>query len=415
MAERVVVTGMGAIGPLGHSVNESWENALEGVSGVELITQFDASDYLVKIACEVKNFRPEDYMEAREARRRDRFAQLAAVAGQEVMRHSGLDVDRERPERIGLIISSAIGGLKTLQDALIVLGEDGPRRLSPFVIPMLMSNGAAGMLAIDYGIVGPAFSVASACASGADGIGIAWMMLRSGVIDVALAGASEATITPIGVGAFDRLGAMSRRNEDFSMTPQPFDKNRDGLVMGEGAAILALETERHARARGAEILAELAGYAGTADAFHITAPAEDGAGGALAMKLALEAGGVNPEDVDYINAHGTATPLNDVSETRAIKSAFGNLAYNIPVSSTKSMTGHMMGATGALEAVFCVQAVRNNAIPPTIHYQTPDPECDLDYVPNQAREIKVDVAMSNAFGFGGHNAVLVFKKYRLVA
>ncbi len=412
MAERIVVTGMGAISPLGHSANESWENAIHGVSGVGPITQFDTSDYLVKIACEVKDFRPEDYMEAREARRRDRFTQLAAVAAQEAMRQSGLDVKAEKPERIGLIISSAIGGLKTLQDSIFTLKEDGPRRLSPFVIPMLMSNGAAGMMAIEYGMTGPSFSVASACASGADGIGTAWMMLRSGMIDVALTGACESTITPIGIGAFDRLGAMSRRNDDFSMTPQPFDKNRDGLVMGEGAAVLVLESEAHARARGAEILAELAGYAATADAFHITAPAEDGAGGALAMKLALNASGVNPEDVDYINAHGTATPLNDISETRAIKSAFGKLAYNIPVSSTKSMTGHMMGATGALEATFCVQAVRNNVIPPTIHYQTPDPECDLDYVPNQAREMTVDVAISNAFGFGGHNAVLVIKKYR---
>lgn len=412
MAERIVVTGMGAISPLGHSANESWDNAIHGVSGVGPITQFDTSDYLVKIACEVKDFRPEDYMEAREARRRDRFTQLAAVAAQEAMRQSGLDVKAEKPERIGLIISSAIGGLKTLQDSIFTLKEDGPRRLSPFVIPMLMSNGAAGMMAIEYGMTGPSFSVASACASGADGIGTAWMMLRSGMIDVALTGACESTITPIGIGAFDRLGAMSRRNDDFSMTPQPFDKNRDGLVMGEGAAVLVLESEAHARARGAEILAELAGYAATADAFHITAPAEDGAGGALAMKLALNASGVNPEDVDYINAHGTATPLNDISETRAIKSAFGKLAYNIPVSSTKSMTGHMMGATGALEATFCVQAVRNNVIPPTIHYQTPDPECDLDYVPNQAREMTVNVAISNAFGFGGHNAVLVVKKYR---
>ncbi len=412
MAERIVVTGMGAISPLGHSANQSWENAIHGVSGVGPITPFDTSDYLVKIACEVKDFRPEDYMEAREARRRDRFTQLAAVAAQEAMRQSGLDVKAEKPERIGLIISSAIGGLKTLQDSIFTLKEDGPRRLSPFVIPMLMSNGAAGMMAIEYGMTGPSFSVASACASGADGIGTAWMMLRSGMIDVALTGACESTITPIGIGAFDRLGAMSRRNDDFSMTPQPFDKNRDGLVMGEGAAVLVLESEAHARARGAEILAELAGYAATADAFHITAPAEDGAGGALAMKLALNASGVNPEDVDYINAHGTATPLNDISETRAIKSAFGKLAYNIPVSSTKSMTGHMMGATGALEATFCVQAVRNNVIPPTIHYQTPDPECDLDYVPNQAREMTVNVAISNAFGFGGHNAVLVVKKYR---
>jgi beta-ketoacyl-acyl-carrier-protein synthase II len=411
MSERVVITGIGAVSPLGLTASESWDNAVKGVSGVGPITQFDASDFFVKIACEVKGFQPEKYMEAREARRRDRFAQLACAAAQEALHQSGLEIKEENASRIGVIVSSAIGGLKTLQDGITTMLADGPRRISPFLIPMLMSNGAAGMLAIDYGIRGPCFSVASACASGADGIGTAWHLLRSGVIDAAFTGASEATISLIGVGAFDRLGAMSRRNDVYGMTPQPFDKNRDGLVMGEGAAILVLETESHARQRGAEILAELAGYAATADAFHITAPAEDGAGGSKAMLLAMEAAGVNPQDVDYINAHGTATPLNDLSETRAIKNAFGELAYNIPISSTKSMTGHMMGATGALEAVFCVQAVRDQVVPPTIHYQTPDPECDLDYVPNVARQVKIDVVVSNAFGFGGHNAVLVIRKY----
>ena len=279
-------------------------------------------------------------------------------------------------------------------------------------IPMLMANGAAGLIAIDYGFKGPAFSVSSACASGADGIGLAWTLIRSGVIDAAIAGASEATITPVGVASFDRLNAMSRRNEDYSMTPQPFDLGRDGLVMGEGAAALVLERESSARQRGAVILAELAGYAATADAYHITAPSEDGIGGARAISLALEAANVNLDEVDYINAHGTATPLNDASETKAIKAAFGELAYRIPVSSTKSMTGHMMGATGALEAIFCVQAVRDGVMPPTIHYQTPDPQCDLDYVPNQARTKELRVAISNAFGFGGHNAVLVIRRYQ---
>lgn len=411
MSERVVVTGLGAVSPLGLTAEESWRNAIHGVSGVGPITQFDASEYMVKIACEVKGFDPENYMDAREARRRDRFVQFAAAAAQQAMNQSGLTITDENAGRVGVLVSSSIGGLKTLQDGILILKEEGPRRVSPFLIPMLMSNGASGMLAIDYGIKGPCISVASACASGADGIGTAWMMMRSGVIDAALAGGSESTITPIGIAAFDRLGAMSRRNEDYSMTPQPFDKDRDGLVMGEGAAILVLETERHARQRGAEILAEVAGYAATADAFHITAPAENGLGGSMAIRLAMQAAGVNPDDVDYINAHGTATPLNDLSETRAIKASFGDLAYNIPVSSTKSMTGHMMGATGALEALFCVEVVRNNVIPPTIHYQTPDPECDLDYVPNQARELNVNVALSNAFGFGGHNAVLVIQKY----
>jgi 3-oxoacyl-(acyl-carrier-protein) synthase len=310
-----------------------------------------------------------------------------------------------------VIISSAIGGLKSLQDAILTNHTEGPRRVSPFLIPMLMANGAAGLAAIDHGIKGPCFSVASACASGADGIGMAWMMLRAGTLDAALAGASESTVTSLGVAAFDRVGAMSRRNEDYSMTPQPFDKNRDGLVMGEGAAVLVLETESHARRRGANILAELAGYGSTADAFHVTAPHETGAGGAAAIRQALSAARANSEDLGYISAHGTATELNDLSETKAIKAALGDLAYKIPVSSTKSMTGHMMGATGALEAIFCVQAVREGILPPTIHYQTPDPACDLDYVPNTAREKEIDLAISNAFGFGGHNAVLAIRKY----
>jgi len=283
--------------------------------------------------------------------------------------------------------------------------------VSPFLIPMLMANGASGLIAIDHGIKGPCFSVASACASGADGIGMALMMLKTGMIDVALAGASESSVTSVGVAAFDRVGAMSRHNEDYSMTPAPFDKNRDGLVMGEGAAVLVLESETHAKARGATIYAELAGYGSTADAFHITAPHENGEGGTAAIKIALASAHANPEDVGYISAHGTATQLNDLSETKAVKGAFGQLAYKIPISSTKSMTGHMMGATGALELIICVQAIREGILPPTIHYQTPDPDCDLDVIPNKAREKKINLAISNAFGFGGHNAVLAVRKY----
>lgn len=411
MVERVVVTGLGAISPLGLSASESWQNAWAGVSGVGPITLFDASDFLVQIACEVKNFQAEAWMPAREARRRDRFEQFASAAARQAIEQAGLEVPETRADRVGVIVSSAIGGLISLQENILAMHEDGPRRISPFLIPMMMANGAAGLIAIDYGFHGPCFSVASACASGADGIGIAWNLLRNGTIDAAIAGASEATITKIGIGSFDRLGAMSRRNDDYKNTPQPFDLERDGLVMGEGAAILVLETESHARVRGADILAELAGYGATADAFHITAPSENGIGGAQAIAQALETGRIDPAEVDYINAHGTATSLNDISETRAIKKVFGEQAYNIPVSSTKSMTGHMMGATGALEALFCVQAVRENIIPPTIHYHTPDPECDLDYVPNQARQTRVRVAISNAFGFGGHNAVLAFREY----
>ena len=409
--EKIVITGMGTVNPLGCSVAESWQAALNGVSGVGPITQFDTSEYLVKIACEVKNFAPEKYMDLKEARRRDRFEQFAAASVKEALSQSGLTVTEANAGRIGAVISSAIGGLQSLEDAIFTVRDTSPRRVSPFLIPMLMSNGAAGLAGIDYGIQGPGFSVASACASGADGIGMAWMMLRSGMIDAAVAGASEATICRAGVAAFDRIGAMSRRNDDYSMTPQPFDKNRDGLVMGEGSAVLVLETEIHAKARGAAILAELAGYASTADAFHVTAPHETGAGGAAAIRLALESAKVNAEAVGYINAHGTGTSLNDLSETKAVNAAFGAQAYKTPISSTKSMTGHMMGATGALEAIFCVQAVREGLLPPTIHYETPDPECDLDYVPNKAREAKVNVAISNAFGFGGHNAVLVVRKY----
>jgi 3-oxoacyl-[acyl-carrier-protein] synthase II len=410
MEDRVVITGMGTVNPLGLSVKESWENLINGVSGVGPISLFDPIDHLAKIACEVKGFKVENYLPGKEARRRDRFEQFACAAAQEAIQQSGFNVNNFDPDRVGVIVSSAIGGVKTFEDGVATLLSGGPRRLSPFVIPMLMSNGAAGFIGIDNQLTGPSFSVVSACASGADGIGMAWMMIRTGMIDIAITGASEATITPIGIAAFDRIGAMSRRNDDLHKTPQPFDLNRDGLVMGEGAAILIFERESHARDRGAPILAEFAGYAATADAFHITAPADQGVGGAQAMRLAMQVSGTNPQEVDYINAHGTATPLNDLAETRAIKAAFGNLAYQIPISSTKSMTGHMMGATGALEAIFCVKAICDGVIPPTINYDTPDPNCDLDYVPNEARERPVQVTLSNAFGFGGHNSVLVIRR-----
>jgi 3-oxoacyl-[acyl-carrier-protein] synthase II len=411
MQERVVITGMGTINPIGLRVEDSWRHVIEGYSGVGPITLFEAGDMQVKIACEVSDFIPEEYMDPREARRRDRFEQFATVAVKEAIVNSGLDLEKEDPGKIGIVISSAIGGLKSLQDAIITNYTEGPRRVSPFLIPMLMSNGAAGLAAIDHSINGPCFSIASACASGADGIGMATTMIRANMIDVCLAGAAEATITTTGIAAFDRVGATSRSNDDYSMTPAPFDKNRTGLVMGEGAAVLVLESESHARNRGAIILAELAGYGATADAFHVTAPEENGMGGAAAIKQALHSAHANKDEVDYINAHGTATVLNDASETRAIKEAFGKLAYDIPISSTKSMTGHMMGATGALEAIFCVQAIRNGLLPPTIHYQTPDSDCDLDYIPNRARQKKIDLALSNAFGFGGHNAVLAIRRY----
>jgi len=409
--ERVVITGMGTVNPLGLTVDESWKNVVNGVSGVGPITLFDPSALNVQFAAEVKGFEPDKYMDAKEARRRDRFEQLGVAAAKDALASSGLEVTEANSGRIGVLVSSAIGGIKSLQDAVIMNHTEGPRRVSPFLIPMLMPNGAAGMIAIDQQIKGPCFSVASACASGSDGIGTAFLMLKAGMIDAALAGAAEMTICAVGVAAFDRVGAMSRRNDDYSMTPQPFDKNRDGLVMGEGAAVLVLERESDAKARGANILAELAGYGATADAFHVTAPHEQGAGGSAAMRMALNSARANVDELGYINAHGTGTLLNDQSETRAVKAAFGEKAYKVPISSTKSMTGHMMGATGALEAIFCIRAIRDGILPPTIHYETPDPECDLDYIPNEAREKKIDLAISNAFGFGGHNAVLAIRRY----
>jgi len=410
--ERVVITGMGTVNALGLTVQVSWKNVINGVSGVGPITLFDSSSFNVHFAAEVKGFQPERYMDAKEARRRDRVEQLATAAAQEALASSGLEITEANAGRIGVLVSSAIGGIKSLQDAVITNHTEGPRRVSPFLIPMLMPNGAAGLITIDHQIKGPCFSVASACASGTDGIGTAMLMLKAGMIDAAVTGATEMTICPVGVAAFDRVNSMSRRHGDYSMTPQPFDKNRDGLVMGEGAAVMVIETEAHARARGANILAELAGYGATADAYHVTAPHEKGEGGSAAMRMALASARATVDDLGYINAHGTGTHLNDLSETRAVKAAFGQKAYEIPISSTKSMTGHMMGATGALEVIFCVQAIREGILPPTIHYETPDPECDLDYIPNKAREKKIDLAISNAFGFGGHNAVLAIRRYR---
>ena len=410
MPERIVITGMGTINPLAHNVADTWRKVLAGESGVAPLTLFDSSDFLVHTACEVKDFDPINYMSAKKARRRGRYQLFSTVAVREALGDSGLEVDRLDPTRVGTVISTAIGGINSIYATFEHVYHGTTRRINPFFVPMFMPNGAAGLAAIDHGFQGPAMSIASACASGSDGIGMAWLMLRAGVIDVAVAGSSEATINKVGVGAFDRVGAMTRKGID-NIIPQPFDRERDGLVMGEGAAILVLERESGARARGAEIYAELAGHAATADAHHITAPAEYGAGAALAMRGALAQAEIPLDQVDYINAHGTGTVLNDLSETRAIKSVFGERAYQVPVSSTKSMTGHMMGATGALEAILCVQALRENIAPPTINYRTPDPECDLDYVPNQPREMPLKVVISNALGFGGHNSVLVIREY----
>jgi 3-oxoacyl-(acyl-carrier-protein) synthase len=326
------------------------------------------------------------------------------------MAQSGLTVTPQNADRIGVIISSAVGGIASLGDAYEAISEGGPRRVSPFAIPMMMANGAAGMSSMDIGAMGPSLSVASACASSNDAIGIGWLMLRAGMIEAAVVGGAESTLVRMAIAAFDRTGGLSRRN-DPGVTPAPFDKNRDGLVMGEGAAVLVLETEEGARARGAAVLAEVAGFGASADAFHITAPRDDGGGGALAIRQALRSAEAVPQDVDYINAHGTGTVLNDLSETRAIKAALGESAYDIPISSTKSMTGHMMGATAALEAIFCVQAIRTGVLPPTAHLHTPDPDCDLDFIPLEARSEPVHLALSNAFGFGGHNSVLAIRSH----
>ena len=409
MIHRVVITGIGTVNPTGLSVAESWDNIVNGRSGICPITNFNAADYLVKVAGEVKHFEPTRYMEAREVRRRDRFEQFATAASQEALEQSGYKITDENSHRVAVIVSSAIGGIKAFQDAVKTIAENGPRRVNPFTIPMLMPNGAGGLIAIDTGARGPNFSVASACASANDSIGQAWLLVASGTMDVAITGGSDATVLEIGIAAFDRLGAMSHRQESV---PQPFDKERDGVVMGEGAGVLIIESLEHAQARGAEILAELAGYSATSDAYHITAPAEDGVMGSRAMRQAMEAGGINAEELGYISAHGTGTPLNDAAETKAVKVALGQRAYQVPISSTKSMTGHMMGATGAVEAVFCVQTIRTGILPPTINYHTPDPNCDLDYVPNTAREARVEAVISNAFGFGGHNAVVAIKRFK---
>ncbi len=405
---RVVVTGLGLITPLGHNVPDSWAAILAGQSGFGALNQIEQGEHLIGGLCEVKGFDPAKELGRREARRRDRYQQFATVAAQEAMKQSGLTVTDENRQRIGVILGTGVGGIQTLIDQEHVVLEKGLRRLSPFAITMIMPNGAAGMLAIDFGIQGPSPSIVTACASGNDAIGHAFRAIRYGEVDAALTGGSETIITDVAVGGFEQARATSSKTEN---TPQPFDKNRDGLVVGEGAGMLVLESLDQAQERGARILAEVVGYGQTTDAYHITAPAEGGLGAARAISKALKDAEIDPEAVDYINAHGTATPLNDASETAAIKHSLGDHAYQVAISSTKSMTGHIMGATGAIESVFCTLAIRDQILPPTINYETPDPECDLDYVPNEARKVRVQVCLNNAFGFGGHNAVLVIKEF----
>jgi 3-oxoacyl-[acyl-carrier-protein] synthase II len=405
---RVVITGTGLITPVGHNVPDTWAAILDGQSGTGPFTVLEKGDHISGTICEVKDFDPAAFMSRRDARRRDRYQQLATVAANEALGQSGLVINDDNRERIGITLGTGVGGIQTLVSQEHVVMNEGVRRVSPFAITMIMPNGAAGMLAIDYGIYGPTTTITTACAAGNDAVGHAFRAIQHGEVDAVLAGGSESILASVAIGGFEKAGATSAKTH---CTPQPFDKNRDGLVVGEGAGVLVLESLEHAQARGAEIFAEVVGYGQTTDAHHITAPAEGGQGAARAMKKALDDAGLAPESVDYISAHGTSTPLNDASETAAIKTVFGEHAYKLAISSTKSMTGHIMGATGAIESVFCTLAIRDQILPPTINYETPDPQCDLDYVPNQARPAHVRVCMNNAFGFGGHNAVLVIRAF----
>jgi 3-oxoacyl-[acyl-carrier-protein] synthase II len=411
MSRRVVVTGMGCISPVGNNVKETWDSILAGKSGAAMITHFDASKHKTRFAAEVKGFDPVALFSTREARKMDRFTQFAAAVAIEALEQSGLNIEESNRDRIGVVIGTGIGGIGTLLEQADVLRERGPDRVSPFLVPMMISDSAPGMLAIRFGVRGPNMALATACASGNNAIGEALEMIRRGAADVMLAGASEAALVPVAMAGMNVMTALSTRNDDPQTASRPFDKDRDGFLMGEGAGMLILESLEHAQSRGANILCELTGYATTDDAHHISAPAENGAGAAIAMKLALQNAKLDGTDIGYINAHGTSTPLNDKSETAAIKTVFGEQAYTIPVSSTKSMTGHLLGASGAIEAVFCILAIREEILPPTINYHTPDPQCDLDYVPNQPRKASPEHVMSNSFGFGGHNATVIFSRF----
>lgn len=411
MTERVVVTGMGAVTPLGATVSETWSNLVEGHSGIGPITLFDATEFDARIAGEVKSFPPEELLSAREAKRLDRFCQFALVACREALADSGLTIDDSNSAEIGVLVGSGIGGIITLSEQIEVLRTKGAHRVSPFLIPMFLIDLAPGQISIATGARGPNFSIVSACSTSAHALGEAAEIIKRGDAVAMIAGGSEAGILPIGVGGFAAMKALSTRNDEPQRASRPFDAERDGFVMGEGGGIVVLEAESHARARGANIYAELAGYGATDDAYHITAPAEGGEGAVRSMNIALRKAECNPADVSYMNAHGTSTPINDRLETMAVKTVFGDLAYRIPVSSTKSMTGHMLGAGGVVEAIVCIKAIEDGIIPPTINYENPDPECDLDYVPNEARQQAVDVALTNSLGFGGHNATLIFRRF----
>ena len=408
--QRVVVTGLGAVTPIGNTVADYWEGLTSAKNGVEAITLFDAAQHACRFAAEVKNFDPSGFIEPKDAKRWDRFCKFGVVAAKQALADSGLTITPDNAHRIGVSIGSGVGGLLTMETQAHVLKDKAPGRVSPFTVPMMIPNMATGLAAIALGAKGPSSAVATACAAGSNAIGDAFQLLQLGKADVMICGGAESAITPLGVAGFASAKALSFRNDDPSTASRPFDKTRDGFVIGEGSGILVLETLAHAEARGATILAEIVGYGTTCDAHHITSPTPGGVGGAAAMRLALEDGGIAADSVDYVNAHGTSTPANDSNETAAIKSALGSRANDIPVSSTKSMTGHLLGGSGGIEAVACVLALRNGVVPPTINYNNPDPECDLDVVPNTARELTLGTVLSNSFGFGGHNVCLAFRR-----
>ena len=407
---RVVVTGLGAITPVGNNVDEVWDGLISGKCGIDQITLFDTENFKVKLAGEVKNFNVEDHFDRREAKRLDRFSHFALVAARELMKDSKLDVSSIDATRFGVAVSSGIGGLQTIENNAKTLFEKGPDRISPMYIPMAINNMAAGNIAIEVGAKGESFCMTTACASATHTIGECFRIIKHGYQDVMIAGGTEASITPTGIAGFTNIKALSQE-PDKTRASIPFDKERSGFVMGEGAGVLLLEELEHAKKRGAKIYAEVVGYGATSDAYHITSPAPDGEGGARAMVNAMKDAGIKPEDVTYINAHGTATPLNDKFETMAVKTAFGDASKKVMVSSTKGHTGHLLGAAGGVEAVACVKAIEKGMVPPTIGYKVPDEECDLDIVPNEARKVEVKYAMSNSLGFGGHNSSILFKKY----
>lgn len=408
---KVVITGMGVITALGQTVDDYWASLLAGRSGVSRITRFDPTDFPSKVGGEIRDFDPTKYMDPKDARRNDRYTQFAVASAKLAVQDSGLDLTNLNKERAGVIIGSGIGGMDTFETQARIIVEKGPRKVSPFFIPAMISNMASGMVAIEFGMQGPCFTVVSACATATHALGVSMRAIQYGEADVMVAGGAEAAVTPLSYAGFCQMKAMSTSNDVPEKASRPFDTNRDGFVMGEGGGVLVLESEEHAKARGARIYCELAGYAATADAFHITQPDPEAKGLALAMRNALADAGVTPAQVQYINAHGTSTPYNDKFETLAIKKIFGDAARTVPISSTKSMTGHLLGAAGAIEATACVKVIQTGELPPTINLEHPDPDCDLDYIPNVKRAAKVDIAMSNNLGFGGQNAVVVFRRY----